>query len=957
MSGVNDLLHLPPAEPPPLDPRKVPEVLAAMGRLARAMAAAEDDAQRQAALAGVLRENGSRQWLARLFADSAAPGTAAPGTAATGALRHPAEASSALLAALAGVLVQVLTRYNGLPAAWYDDFLRRHLGQQPAAAQPDRVLVAFPAPAKGGVLGVATGTTIIAEDVAKIRRRYRTDQHLVVLPSTIGALFGYQRLPDGRDLLVRHALTEGVLAGPIRPFGDPAAVDSTWVQQLWYVGGAPLAAASAGTVLTLRLEAVAPDPAAMAELLAGCRWSVSGAKGLIDLPLPAVRRDGAAVEAVVPLPVAPVAPLPAVPGLPPGEPYLCVAPGTPAVAAGLRLLSCGDIRLALAGDGIPAVHLSANGAPLDATQPFQPFGAVPAPGSNFAITEDRLFALPLADLAVTVIPADSTQQAWRADPIAAGGGLVWEARRDGAWRGLLTEGAATVPEFGGAQTLTPGSATALATAESSGGDDDARVIRCRLADADFGWRRYQRGMADFTAWAAGRLSGDKNLLALLGAWGKRLTTLVGLTGDPRPAPPVVPVAPMCQGVHLRFRSRPLGLGPAVFSRSAPSAIQPGELPRMADGRLRPFGHGTDGAQGVLFWCLAGPAPVGELAVYLRIAATPGEKREQSVLTLLLMGPGGEWKPRDLVDGTGGFSRSGFLRFHAPAAWPVFPSPYLGDSAVGRWLMLVIDRSETAGTIEQVSFNVVGATYVLAGATDPLPAIPLTAGARLSLERTIAGLAPPRLLDVLVPGRGPEATAAFHHRAAGIIRHRQRAVSPWDIERLIADRFARIALVRCVCSDPQPSAAPGGIIRVVVVPDDTDPYPMVDGPLHDEIAAWLAELAPANARIELRDPTFTPVRISARLRINDGYTLDGARQAVSTALGRLLHPVSSAGGIQGFGQPLLLNRVEHLLFRLPEVRQVEQVAFAGGPAERIAITAAGPADLLTSDGGHRLEMLP
>ncbi|MCE9672074.1 baseplate J/gp47 family protein [Myxococcus stipitatus] len=121
------------------------------------------------------------------------------------------------------------------------------------------------------------------------------------------------------------------------------------------------------------------------------------------------------------------------------------------------------------------------------------------------------------------------------------------------------------------------------------------------------------------------------------------------------------------------------------------------------------------------------------------------------------------------------------------------------------------------------------------------------------------------------GRPPETPRTFQVRAGERLRHKARAVLPWDYERLVLERFPSIWKV---CALPAQSSAPGSVL-VVVVPDragtaSSDPtVPQVTSDVLERIQQYLQERASPFVQFQVVNPIYVRVTVTARVRFRDG----------------------------------------------------------------------------------------
>jgi hypothetical protein len=165
-------------------------------------------------------------------------------------------------------------------------------------------------------------------------------------------------------------------------------------------------------------------------------------------------------------------------------------------------------------------------------------------------------------------------------------------------------------------------------------------------------------------------------------------------------------------------------------------------------------------------------------------------------------------------------------------------------------------------------------------------------------RSIAGLAQriPQIAAIEQPypsrgGRAAEAETGFFTRISERLRHKQRALTPWDYERLVLDRFPGIGKVKCLPADPDNL----GAVQIIVIPQIQGQSlanrfePKVSAAQIAEITAYLAGHSPPHATLHVRNARFVQVKVRAGVRFqgtgDDGFY----RSLLDDELARYLSP--------------------------------------------------------------------
>jgi hypothetical protein len=145
------------------------------------------------------------------------------------------------------------------------------------------------------------------------------------------------------------------------------------------------------------------------------------------------------------------------------------------------------------------------------------------------------------------------------------------------------------------------------------------------------------------------------------------------------------------------------------------------------------------------------------------------------------------------------------------------------------------------------------------------------------------------------GRMAEGDASFHVRVSERLRHRQRALAPWDYERLVLERFPQVFKLKCLSADPAAQARMPGRIELIVIPDirnrfQYDPFePKASADLIRDIEAFLSDKTPPFASVEVKNAHYVPVKVRCGVRFLPGRDEGYCRQRLGEELNRFLSP--------------------------------------------------------------------
>lgn len=396
-------------------------------------------------------------------------------------------------------------------------------------------------------------------------------------------------------------------------------------------------------------------------------------------------------------------------------------------------------------------------------------------------------------------------------------------------------------------------------------------LRLSLSAPDYGFGSTMFGDVNFlvnqsnityiTESAKGQASSPPNLLA-------------------PPAPPYVPVA---QSISVDYQAQ---------SRLSAGGNQPGEFwllqpfgvtPAIASGGTLPFFPAYPDA-GVLYIGLAAVKAPQLLSLLVQVdentaveqAGTPLPDVQWRILV------DKAWVPlrqsEFIADGTQNFSQSGIVQIllnhdAAPGTSPWFCGL---DGMQGLvWLAATVSANAAATCkVIQIGTQAVKATYLLDANADSHLTQALPAGTITKMLTPLPGLA-----GVLQPlpstgGQPSETAAQFYTRVHERLRHKNRGITPWDIERILLEDFPAINVVNCFPHSNLARPNVPGSTLVVVFPGQTvgrtNPYtPKFNLASIEAMQARLDDLIPMDMDALVTNPTYEPLTVVASLSFEAG----------------------------------------------------------------------------------------
>ncbi|WP_211826845.1 hypothetical protein [Kistimonas asteriae] len=172
------------------------------------------------------------------------------------------------------------------------------------------------------------------------------------------------------------------------------------------------------------------------------------------------------------------------------------------------------------------------------------------------------------------------------------------------------------------------------------------------------------------------------------------------------------------------------------------------------------------------------------------------------------------------------------------------------------------------------------------------------------------------------GRPVETTDSFAMRVSERLRHKGRALTVWDYEHLVLERFPELFLVNC----QRIADTPYGI-RILAVPRTTDPLllkPRTPRYLQQQIRDYLEPLMPPVARLSVDSPQFQEVRFEIALTFYPEYDPGLVLQTLNDRLVARLSPWTAADSAGGFRREINVSDIVTFIEQLPFVEVVLKV---------------------------------
>lgn len=207
--------------------------------------------------------------------------------------------------------------------------------------------------------------------------------------------------------------------------------------------------------------------------------------------------------------------------------------------------------------------------------------------------------------------------------------------------------------------------------------------------------------------------------------------------------------------------------------------------------------------------------------------------------------------------------------------------------------------------------------------------------------------------------------ALARRAAERLRHRNRAISSWDVERLVLQAFPGVWRAKCIPHASDTSWLAPGHVSVIVVPDlrntnAVDPLqPRVDLDTLTRIQAFLQARSAPQTQVHLRNPRYRALQLQFKLRLRAGYGFAYWAPQVDLALRQALSPWAFDTTAElNFGTRVLRSALLAFVEQLPQVDFVTDFRLVreGSTDDLAEAVPETPDEILVSAAHHVIEEL-
>jgi hypothetical protein len=325
----------------------------------------------------------------------------------------------------------------------------------------------------------------------------------------------------------------------------------------------------------------------------------------------------------------------------------------------------------------------------------------------------------------------------------------------------------------------------------------------------------------------------------------------------------------------------------------------------------------------------------------------------------------------IEDTSRGLINTGIIELSLPAARPntrLSPDLYWIRAAIARHADSVCDTVS-------IHTQAVSATFADQGNAPDHLSRPLPAETITELLQPLAEVGAIHQPYTSYGGKVAEQDSHLYTRVSERLRHKQRALTIWDYEHLLLERFPELYKVKCLPADAATEPDAAGRVEIIVIPDirnklPFNPFePKAPADLLADIAAYVSDKAPGFAAVRIRNAYYVPIKVRFAVRFlprgNDGFY----RRLLNDEIVRFLSPWAYEGGADiVIGGKIYANTLIDFIEERPYVDYVAEVKLFSSedrrtfrPAvarsgEGAYVTTERPDGILVSVRQHEIDMI-
>lgn len=210
------------------------------------------------------------------------------------------------------------------------------------------------------------------------------------------------------------------------------------------------------------------------------------------------------------------------------------------------------------------------------------------------------------------------------------------------------------------------------------------------------------------------------------------------------------------------------------------------------------------------------------------------------------------------------------------------------------------------------------------------------------------------------GKPRETDSAYYRRISERLRHKNRAVTMWDYEHIVLQRFPDIHKVKCLNHTSKDAFLAPGNVLLVVIPDIVDKnvfdiyQPRVSQKMLNEVHTYISELNSLHVNVSVVNPEYEEVSVVMKAKFYRGYDENYYSTQLEKDITKLLSPwaFDETRSID-FGVTLHRSQVIYCVENLYYVDYVSDVKLLKGGVSMKSVIPSNPKAILVSAKKHTI----
>ncbi|MBI3525619.1 MAG: hypothetical protein HY066_14055 [Betaproteobacteria bacterium] len=208
---------------------------------------------------------------------------------------------------------------------------------------------------------------------------------------------------------------------------------------------------------------------------------------------------------------------------------------------------------------------------------------------------------------------------------------------------------------------------------------------------------------------------------------------------------------------------------------------------------------------------------------------------------------------------------------------------------------------------------------------------LPAGSIREARFSLTGISEIRQIMSSFGGLPPESDRQRTIRISERLKHKNRAITPWDYERLILQRFPEIYKAKCFpCmtgdAGDEGRVRPGHLLIVLIPylkePASVNLQPMVNALVLREVSEFVKSLSSPFVKISIRNPAYEQIQVRCKVKLRRGMERGFYLKELNQEIIEYLSPWSLHGLVARFGWHI---RCKDMQSHIQELDYVESVS--------------------------------